>query len=91
MAYYIRDGEIIPVAVPLGKQVKIGSNYREPLGNYIDHDQLWLQDVYVFNSLPWYAIKNKIEKYMVAWAIWGTIFYVLTMIGRYLGAKPGWF
>lgn len=91
MAYYIRDGEIIPVAVPIGKRVKIGSNYREPLANFIDEDQLWLQDVFVFNSLPWYAIKNRIEKYLVAWAIWGTIFYVLTMIGRYLGAKPGWF
>jgi len=40
MAYYIRDGEIIPVAVPLGKRVKIGSNYREPIGNYIANDQL---------------------------------------------------
>jgi len=40
MAYYIRDGEIIPVAVPLGKRVKIGSNYREPIVNYIANDKL---------------------------------------------------
>jgi len=44
----------------------------------------------VFNQIPWYAVKLRIEKYLVAWAIWGTIFYVLTMIGRYLGARPGW-
>ena len=31
MAYIIRDGEIVPVPIPVGKRVKIGSAYIPPL------------------------------------------------------------
>jgi hypothetical protein len=91
MAYYVRDGEIVPVAVPLGKRVKIGSSYVAPLDNHIANDQLWIQDVFTFNQIPWYAIKNRLEKWLVMAVLWGSCFYILTFIGRYLGAKPGWF
>lgn len=87
MAHIIRDGEIVPIAIPVGKRIKIGSAYVAPLENYMNPDQLWIQDIFTFNTLPWYAIKNRFEKYMVGFAIWGTLVYILMMIGRYyLGA-----
>ena len=87
MAYYVRDGEIVPVAVPLGRRVKIGSNYREPLPNHIANDQLWVQDVYTFSQIPFYAIKFRFERYLTVAALWFACFVVLTFIGRhYLGA-----
>lgn len=91
MAHIIRDGEIVPIAIPVGKRVKIGSSYIAPLENHIANDQLWIQDVFAFKTLPWYAIKNRLERYLVLWTLWGAAFYILTFIGRYLGAKPGWF
>ena len=91
MAFIIRNDEIVPIAIPLGKRVKIGSAYIAPLENHIANDQLWIQDVFTFKTLPWYAIKNRLEKYLVLWVLWGSIFYVLSFIARYLGAKPGWF
>lgn len=91
MAYIIRDNEIVPVAIPLGKRVKIGSAYIQPLENHISNDQLWIQDVFTFNQIPWYAIKNRMEKWFLMTVIWGACFYVLSFIARYLGARPGWF
>ena len=88
MAHIIRDGEIVPIAIPLGKRVKIGSAYEPPLENYVANDQLWIQDVFTFNTIPWYAIKNRFEKYLVGFAIWGTLVYALTMIGRYFLGAP---
>jgi hypothetical protein len=76
MAHIIRDGEIVPIAIPLGKRVKIGSAYEPPLENYVANDQ------------PWYAIKNRFEKYLVGFAIWGTLVYALAMIGRYFLGAP---
>ncbi|NBR62339.1 MAG: hypothetical protein EBT86_12045 [Actinobacteria bacterium] len=88
MAYYVRDGEIVPVAVPLGRRVKIGSNYREPLQNHIANDQLWIQDVYTFSQIPFYAIKFRFERYLVAACLWFSAFVVLTFIGRYYLGAP---
>jgi hypothetical protein len=89
MAHIIRDGEIVPIAIPVGKRVKIGSAYIAPLENHIADDQLWIQDVFTFNSIPWYAIKNRFEKYLLGFVIWGTLTYILTMIGRYYLGAPG--
>jgi len=87
MAYIIRNDEIVPVAIPVGKRVKIGSAYIPPLENYIANDQLWIQDVYTFNSIPWYAIRNRFEKWLLLATLWGGVFVMLTMIGRFwLGA-----
>jgi hypothetical protein len=88
MAFIVRDNEIVPVAIPLGKRVKIGKNYIAPLPNYIDNDQLWIQEVFTFNNLPWYAIKNRFEKGLLLFALWGSIVLMLTMIGRYYLGAP---
>lgn len=85
MAYYIRDQEIVPVAIPVGKRVKIGKDYIEPLGNYIANDQLWIQDIYTFNNLPWYAIRNRYERYLVYLTLWFAWFVVAVMLARYMG------
>jgi hypothetical protein len=85
MAYYIRDQEIVPVAIPLGRRVKIGKDYIEPLGNYIANDQLWIQDIYTFNNLPWYAIRNRYERYLVYLTLWFAWFVIAVMLARYMG------
>lgn len=85
MAYYIRDQEIVPVAIPVGKRVKIGKDYIEPLSNYIANDQLWIQDIYTFNNLPWYAIRNRYERYLVYLTLWFAWFVVAVMLARYMG------
>ena len=87
MAHIIRDGEVVPIAIPLGKRVKIGSNYREPLENYVANDQLWIQDIFTFNQIPWYAIKNRFERYFLYGTLWVSVVVILNLIGRhYLGA-----
>jgi hypothetical protein len=88
MAYIIRDGEIVPVPIPVGKRVKIGSAYIPPLENHIASDQLWIQDVFTFHTIPWYAIRNRYEKYILLFILWGSITYMLTMIGRYTLGAP---
>lgn len=85
MAYYIRDQEIVPVAIPVGKRVKIGKDYIKPLKNYIANDQLWIQDIYTFNNLPWYAIRNRYERYFVYATLWFAWFVIAVMLARYLG------
>ena len=83
MAFIVRDGEIVPIAIPVGKRVKIGSHYNPPTENYVAHDQLWIQDIYTFNQIPWYAIKNRFEKWLLYAILWCSTFYMLTLIGRY--------
>ena len=85
MAYYIRDQEIIPVAIPLGGRVKIGKHYDPPLENYIANDQLWIQDIYTFNNLPWYAIRNRYERYLIYATLWFAWFVIAIMLARYMG------
>ncbi len=89
MAYIVRDNEIVPIAIPQGRRVKIGSNYRAPLQNHIAADQLWIQDVYTFNQIPWYAIRNRLEKFLVLASIYGAIVVMLTMVGRHFLGAPG--
>jgi hypothetical protein len=84
MAFIVRDNEIVPIAIPVGKRVKIGSHYNPPLENYVANDQLWIQDIYTFNQIPWYAIKNRFEKWMLYAILWCSTFYMLTLIGRFL-------
>jgi len=88
MAFIIRNDEIVPVPIPLGKRVKIGSAYLAPLENHIANDQLWIQDVFAFNNIPWYAIRNRYEKYFVALAIYFAIVVILSMIGRHFLGAP---
>jgi hypothetical protein len=84
MAHIIRDREVVPIAIPLGKRVKIGSNYREPLENHMANDQLWIQDIFTFNQIPWYAIKNRTEKWFVYAVLSCSMIYILSFLGRYL-------
>ena len=87
MAYIMRDGDIVPVAIPVGKRIKIGSMYNPPRENYVANDQLWIQDIFTFNQIPWYAIKNRYEKYLFLFVMWFGVTLMLGMIGRYwLGA-----
>lgn len=88
MAHIIRDGEIVPIAIPLGKRVKIGSAYISPLENHIAPDQLWIQDIFTFNSIPWYAIKSRFEKFLIGFVLWGSIAVILNMLGRYYLGAP---
>lgn len=83
MAFIIRDGEMVPIPIPTGKRVKIGSAYIRPLENHISNDQLWVQDVFTFNSIPWYAIKYRFEKWLLYAVLWGSTAYILSFIGRY--------
>ncbi len=87
MAHIIRDGEIVAIPIPLNQRVKIGCYYQPPQLNYIDNDQLWIQDVYTFKQIPWYAIKNRYERYFLYGTLWFSVFVILNLIGRhYLGA-----
>jgi hypothetical protein len=87
VAHIIRDGEIVPIPIPLNQRVKIGRHYQPPQLSYLSNDQLWIQDVYTFNQIPWYAIKNRYERYLLYAVLYGAIVVMLTMIGRYwLGA-----
>lgn len=87
MAYYIRDGELIPIPIPLNQRVKIGRYYQPPQLNHISNDQLWIQDIYVFNQIPWYMIRNRLEKYFLYAVIYLSILVMLITIGRHwLGA-----
>jgi hypothetical protein len=83
MAYIIRDDEIVPIAIPVGKRIKIGLMYNRPVENYVSNDQLWIQDIYAFNILPWYAVRNRAFKYLVGFSIWGSIVYMMNMLARY--------
>jgi hypothetical protein len=87
VAHIVRDGEIVAIPIPLNQRVKIGRYYQPPQLNYIDNDQLWIQDVYTFKQIPWYMIKNRFERYLLYAVLYGAIVVMLTMIGRYwLGA-----
>lgn len=87
MAHIVRDGEIVPIPIPLNQRVKIGKHYLPPQLSYLAKDQLWIQDVYTFNQIPWYMIKNRYERYLLYAVLYGSIVVMLTMIGRYwLGA-----
>ena len=88
MAYIVRDNEIVPIAIPQGQRVKIGSNYRAPLQNHIATDQLWIQDVFTFSQIPYYAVRFRFEKYLVQASIWLGIVVMFGMIGRYLLGAP---
>lgn len=88
MAYIVRDNEIVPVPIPVGRRVKIGSNYIPPLNNHIANDQLWVQDVYTFSQIPYYAIRFRFEKYMVFGITWLGVVVMLAMIGRYFLNAP---
>jgi len=88
MAYFIRNGELVPVAIPLNQRVKIGKYYQPPQINYLANDQLWIQDVYTFNKIPWYMIKNRIEKYVLYFILYGSVVTMLSMIGRYYLGAP---
>ena len=88
MAYIVRDNEIVPIAIPQGRRVKIGSNYRPPLENHIAMDQLWIQDVYTFGQIPYYAVRFRFEKYLVQASLWLGVVVMLAMIGRYLLNAP---
>ena len=83
MAYIVRDNEIVPIAIPPGRRVKIGSNYRAPLANHIANDQLWIQDVFTFSNIPYYAVRFRFEKYLVQASLWLGVVVVFGMIGRY--------
>ena len=89
MAFIVRNQEIVPIPIPLGKRVKIGSAYNVPLENHVANDQLWIQDIYTFNNIPWYAIRNRYEKYLVAVLLYLAIVVMLSMIGRYYLGAPG--
>jgi hypothetical protein len=87
VAHIVRDGEIVAIPIQLNQRVKIGCYYQPPQLNYLDRDQLWIQDVYVFKQIPWYMIKNRFERYLLYAALYGAIVVMLTMIGRHwLGA-----
>jgi hypothetical protein len=87
VAHIVRDGEIVAIPIKLNQRVKIGRYYQPPQLNYIDNDQLWIQDVYTFKQIPWYMIKNRFERYLLYAVLYGAIVVMLTMIGRYwLGA-----
>lgn len=87
MAYIMRDGDIVPIAIPVGKRVKIGLSYIPPLENHIANDQLWIQDIYTFNNVPWYAIRNRFERYLTLATLIFSVIIILNMLGRYwLGA-----
>jgi hypothetical protein len=87
LAHIIRDGEIVAVPIKLNCRVKIGKHYQPPQLNYLANDQLWIQDVYVFKQIPWYMIKNRLERYLLYLVLYGAIVAMLSMIGRYwLGA-----
>lgn len=88
MAYIIRDNEIVPVPIPVGKGVKIGSNYRAPLQNHIADDQLWVQDVFAFSSIPYYAVRFRFERYLITATVWISLVVMFGMIGRYLLSAP---
>ena len=88
MAYIVRDNEIVPIAIPQGKRVKIGSNYRAPLANHIANDQLWIQDVFTFSNIPYYAVRFRFERYLVQTSLWLGVVVMFGMIGRYLLNAP---
>ena len=88
MAYIVRDNEIVPIAIPQGRRVRIGSNYRAPLANHIANDQLWIQDVFTFGNIPYYAVRFRFEKYLVQASLWLGVVVMLSMIGRYLLGAP---
>ena len=88
MAYIVRDNEIVPIAIPQGRRVRIGSNYRAPLVNHIANDQLWIQDVFTFGNIPYYAVRFRFEKYLVQASLWLGVVVMLSMIGRYLLGAP---
>ena len=88
MAYIVRDNEIVPIAIPPGRRVKIGSNYRAPLANHIAMDQLWIQDVFTFSNIPYYAVRFRFERYLVQASLWLGVVVMFSMIGRYLLNAP---
>ena len=88
MAYIVRDNEIVPIAIPQGRRVKIGSNYRAPLANHIANDQLWIQDVFTFSNIPYYAVRFRFERYLVQASLWLGVVVMFCMIGRYLLGAP---
>ena len=85
MAYIMRNGDIVPIAIPVGKRIKIGSMYNPPRENYVANDQLWIQDIFTFNQIPWYAIKNRTLKYFIYFIFWASVTYSMAMLARYYG------
>jgi hypothetical protein len=84
MAHIIRDNEIVPIPIAPGKKVKIGSNYQPPLNNYVEYDQLWVQDIMAFGKTPWSWIRWKLPEWIFGLTLWFAVVVALNLLGRAL-------
>ncbi len=82
MAYIIRDNEIVPIPIRPGKKVKIGSAYQPPRINYVEYDQLWVQDVMAFGLTPWSWIRFKGLQWFIGLVVWFSVVVLLNLIVR---------
>lgn len=82
MAYIIRNDDIVPIPIQPGKRVKIGSAYQAPMINYVEYDQLWVQDIMAFGKTPWSWIRWKVPEWCFWAVIWFSVVVVLNFVGK---------
>ena len=82
MAFVVRDQEIIPIPIQPGKRVKIGCAYEPPKINYVEYDQLWVQDIMAFGKTPWSWIRWKVPEWIFWFVILASGLYIVSFIAR---------
>ena len=80
MTWLIRNGEVVQIK-PKNK-VKIGSNYQPKPTNYVEYDQLWVQDVFFVGKTPWSWIRWKTPQWIFGLIIWFAVCVILNLIAR---------
>jgi hypothetical protein len=82
MAFVVRDQEIIPIPIQPGKRVKIGCAYEPPQINYVEYDQLWVQDIMAFGKTPWSWVRWKVPEWIFWFVCWSSFAYALGVVAK---------
>ena len=71
------------VSLPTTPKVVIGCKYQRPRPQYMHRDQVWIQDVFTFNTLPAGALRFVWGRRLVWFSLYGSVVLVLQMLARY--------
>lgn len=64
-------------------KVVIGSKYQPPRPQYMARDQVWIQDVFTFHTLPPGALQHVWARRLVWFSLYGSLLLVLQLLARH--------
>jgi hypothetical protein len=82
MAWIIRGNTVEWIEVKPEKRVKIGSAYQPPQINYVESDQVWIQDIMTFNKSPWVWNPLKVPEWIFTGFACAAISVVFSLLVR---------